>query len=64
MINLNNPRDWTKLQTILKAEGQFICETLLYAFNLILETGIFPEDLKQATVTPVFKANDKSDCGS
>ena len=49
---------------LLKAAGQSICETLLYIFNLILETGIFPEDLKQAKVTPVFKADDKSDCGN
>ena len=38
---------------LLKAAGQSICETLLYIFNLILEIGIFPEDLKQAKVTPV-----------
>ena len=49
---------------LLKAAGQSIYETLLYIFNLILETGIFPEDLKQAKVTPVFKADDKSDCGN
>ena len=49
---------------LLKPAGQSICETLLYIFNLVLETGIFPEDLKQAKVTPVFKADDKSDCGN
>ena len=47
---------------LLKAAGQSICEALLYIFNLILETGIFPEDLKQDKLTPVFRADDKSVC--
>ena len=36
---------------LLKAAGQSICETLiLYIFNLVLEIGIFPDDLKQINV--------------
>ena len=62
-IKLNKSAGLDKISNkLLKAAGQSICETLLYIFNLILETGIFPDDLKQAKVTPVFKAGDKSDC--
>ena len=49
---------------LLKAAGQSICETLLYIFNLVLETGIFPADLKMGNVTTVFKADDKSEYGN
>ena len=64
-IKLNKSAGLDKISNkLLKAAGQSICETLLYIFNLILETGIFLEDLKQAKVTPVFKADDKSDCGN
>ena len=64
-IKLNKSTGLDKISNkLLKAAGQSICETLLYIFNLILETGIFPEDLKQAKVTPVFKADNKSDCGN
>ena len=52
-IKLNKSVGLDKISNkLLKAAGQSICETLLYIFNLILETGIFPEDLKQAKVTP------------
>ncbi len=49
---------------LLKAAGYTIYESLLYIFNLVLVTGIFPEDLKQSRVTPIFKDGDKSECGS
>ena len=31
---------------------------LKYIVNLALATGIFPDDLKIASETPIFKAND------
>ncbi len=49
---------------LLKAAGYTIYESLLYIFNLVLVTGIFPEDLKQSRVTPIFKDGDKSECGN
>ena len=51
-------------QTV-KAAGYTICETLLYIFNLILDVGILPDDLKQAKViTPIYKEGDKNECGN
>ena len=37
------------------------CEPLKYLFNLSIEKAIFPDDLKIAKVTPIYKAGDKSD---
>ena len=34
-------------------------ETLLYTFNLVLGTGIFPNDFKIAKLTPVYQDGDK-----
>ncbi len=39
-------------------------DSLLHIFNLILDTGIFPEDLKLTRVTPIHKEGDKSKCGN
>ena len=38
-----------------------LCKPLKYLFNLSIEKGIFPDDLKIAKVTPIYKADDKSD---
>ena len=38
-----------------------LCEPLKYLFNLSIEKGIFPDDLKLAKLTPICKADDKSD---
>ena len=38
-----------------------LCESLKYLFNLIIEKGIFPDDLKIAKATPIYKADDKND---
>ena len=37
---------------------------LLHIFRLSLEEGIFPDDLKAAKVTPIFKAGDENDFGN
>ena len=41
-----------------------VYESLLYIFNFVLVTGIFPDDLKQSRVTPIFKDGDNSECGN
>ena len=38
-----------------------LCEPLRYLFNLSIKKGVFPGDLKIAKVTPIYKADDKSD---
>ena len=37
---------------------------MLHVFNLSIVKGIFPDDLKIARVTPVFKGGDKKDLGN
>ena len=37
-----------------------LCETLKYLFNLSIVKGIFPDDLKIAKVTPIYKADNNS----
>ena len=39
--------------------GQHLCEPLKIIFHNILKTGIFPDQWKEANVTPVHKKNDK-----
>ena len=38
-----------------------LCEPLKYLFNLSIEKGIFPDDLKIAKEIPIYKADNKSD---
>jgi retron-type reverse transcriptase len=49
---------------LLNAAGYTIYESLLYIINLVLATGIFPDNLKQSRVTPIIKDGDKSECGN
>ena len=44
--------------------ASFICKPLTYIFNLSLETGTFPEALKVAKVTPIYKKGPKTDPGN
>ena len=46
---------------VLKECFSSLCERLMYLFNLSIEKGIFPDDLNIAKVTPIYKADDKSD---
>ena len=46
---------------ILKLAAPYISMSLIYILNLSIKTGIFPDSLKSAKVTPIFKAGDKSD---
>ena len=38
-----------------------LCDPLKYMFNLPFEKGIFPDYMKIAKVTPVFKGGDSAD---
>ena len=46
---------------VLKKCFSSFCEPLKYLLNPSIEKGIFPDDLKIAKVTPIYKAGDKSD---
>ena len=46
---------------VLKKCFSSLCEPLKYLFNLSIVKGIFPDDLRIAKVTPINKADDKSD---
>ena len=41
-----------------------LLKPLMYIFNLSLTKGIFPDDLKIARVTPVFKAGKENEVGN
>ena len=45
---------------VLKKCFSSLCEPLKYLFNLPIEKGIFPNDLKIAKVNLIYKADDKS----
>ena len=49
---------------LLKEAAGYIHKPLTYIFNLSLETGHFPEALKVAKVTPIYKKGPKSDPGN
>ena len=44
---------------MIKLCGQLLCIPLKVIFENILKNGIFPDQCKEATVTPVHKKNDK-----
>ena len=49
---------------LIQAAGKTILKSLKNIFNLSLNTGIFPDDWKIARVTPIYKSENKTDCGN
>ncbi len=49
---------------LFKATGDSIIEPLMYLFNLVLNTGIYPDDIKLAKVTPIYKSGEGTNCGN
>ena len=47
---------------LLQDAADVIAHSLTAIFNLSIETGVFPEDLKTAVVSPIYKTGDKSEC--
>lgn len=47
---------------LLKSAGNAIIDSLVYIFNLSINNGIFPEEMKLAKVTPIYKSGEKTDC--
>ena len=52
---------FANVSPMLANPSPMLCETLKYAFNLSIETGVFPDKLKIARVSPVYKAGDAGD---
>ena len=64
-INLNKAPGLDKIPNkLIKLAGEAIYDSLLYIFNLVLDTGVFPDDLKLAKITPIYKEGDKTKCGN
>ena len=49
------------VSTLLKKFFGMLCEPLIYLFQLFLENGVFPDDLENVKVTPIYKPGDSSD---
>ena len=49
---------------LVKDSAEVICSTLTKIFNRSLQQDIFPEELKTAFVSPIYKNGDKSDCSN
>ena len=47
---------------IINTLSDFIVEPLVYIFNLMVETAIYPAAFKDAIIRPVFKKGDKPLC--
>ena len=45
----------------LKLASPVICASLAFILNLSIKQGLYPDNLKKAKVTPIFKKGDKSD---
>jgi hypothetical protein len=45
---------------ILKLCGQYVSKPLAYIYNKCLTTGVYPDWLKYARITPLFKKGDRS----
>ena len=49
---------------LLKKCFGVLCKSIIYLFQLFLEKGVFPGDLKTAKLTPIYKAGDSRDTSS
>ena len=58
-INKSPGHDGVSFNVIKKCFGE-LCEPLKYLFNLSIVKGIFPDDLKIAKVTLIYKADNSS----
>ena len=59
-INKSAGYDEISFNVIKNCFGE-LCDPLTYIFNLSFEKGIFPDRMKIAKVTPVFKGGDNAD---
>ena len=62
-INTDKPSGMTNVGTTFYKEAMSIMsKEFTYLYNLVIDTGIFPDGWKVATVTPIPKVNNPSSC--
>ena len=49
---------------LLQDSSDVIVSFLANIFNVSITQGVFPDDIKQARISPIFKSGDKEDCGN
>ena len=54
----NNKSKRGKIPIQILKEGEFIFKILTNCINKSLEIGCFPDSLKEANITPIFKKDD------
>ena len=62
-INKSPGHDGVSFNVIKKCFGE-LCELLKYLFNFLIVKGIFPDDLKIAKVTLIYKAGNSCNISS
>ena len=50
--------------SFLKLARPIVVPMITYLFNLCFECGVFPDVLKKAIITPVYKSGDRDDMGN
>ena len=61
-LKLNKSPGYDKISfNVVKKCFSELCKPLKHVFNLSVETGVFPDKLKIAHLSPVYKAGDSSD---
>ena len=64
IMNLKNNTNLTMPTKFFKLLAPYISNTISCLFNECLNQGIYPDPLKVARVTPIFKAGDKTQPGN
>ena len=60
IINLKNSNGVYTISTfVLKESASVLNQPLAHIFNLCIEPGYFPNELKTGCITPVYKKGDK-----
>ena len=49
---------------LLKYSAEIVAESLTVIFNKLIETGIFPDDLKVSCISPIHKGENKTECSN
>ena len=61
LFKKNNKSAGGKISIQILKESEFTFETLTNCINKAVEIGYFPDSLKKAYITPIFKKDDPHD---